>query len=138
MDKVSAFFVGNVVGLTILVGGVLLTSPKKLKETENIQKQESARKEQAQAAQAISANSEVAADTDPAGEQNNAKELTPYVVATQDIAHGEKIVATAVKLEKLPSKGNQEALSVLKSVVGKTTVSDIHAGNTIRASLLKN
>ena len=47
VEKISAFFVGNVVGLTILVGGVLLTAPSKLKETEVIEKQKAALTEQA-------------------------------------------------------------------------------------------
>ncbi|CAN5717789.1 hypothetical protein BH10CYA1_BH10CYA1_57670 [soil metagenome] len=129
MDKFSAFFVGNVVGLTILVGGVLLTSPKKLKETETLEKQELARKAQVLAKSARD-SSKI--------QDSEAENLAPYVVATKNIAHGDKIGATSVKLEKLPWQGNQEALIDLGSVVGKTAISDIHAGNTITARVLKN
>lgn len=211
VEKVSAFFVGNVVGLTILVGGVLLTAPKKLKESEIIQKQEEARK--AQAAQATKDSTEpensasargpgstadlvtskgpkstadlatskgpestadlatskgppstekpakakdpldrtdltaannadsrqgLIAATDSNQFGSSSKTLAPYVVSRVNIARGEKIDVSAVKLVELPTKENQDALSNVESVVGKTTIVDIHAGNTITAKALKN
>lgn len=166
VEKVSAFFVGNVVGLAILVGGVLITAPKKLKETESIQKQQAALKEQAAQAARDSAtrdpattatDSATAKDlsakdlsttaTDPVtamapaaakDSASPAEHLAPYVVSKVNIARGVKIEGSAIKLEKLPAAGNQNALRNVDSVVGKTTIVDIHAGDTITAKALKN
>lgn len=42
MDRVSAFWIGNVIGLAILVVGVVLTAPKKLKESAAVQQKQPA------------------------------------------------------------------------------------------------
>lgn len=159
VEKVSAFFVGNVVGLTILVAGVLLTAPKKLKETEIIQKQQSAMKEQAAQALQDRGNTKDLADTatseGPTNTRgpttsaaststsktslpgNSDKRLTPYVVSTVEIAKGQKIDASAIKLQNMPTTGHQDAISDAASVVGKTTTIDIRAGETITVKALR-
>ncbi len=140
VEKVSAFFVGNVVGLALLVGGVLLTAPKKLKETEIIQKQQAALKEQAQ--QASSPDVKAATDEKkPAPDMQattDVKKRAPYVVAKVNIARGEKIGTSTIRLEELTTEGNQDALSDVKSAVGKTTIIDIPAGVAITTKALKH
>ncbi|MBS1952932.1 MAG: SAF domain-containing protein [Cyanobacteria bacterium SZAS-4] len=170
VEKVSAFFVGNVVGLTILVGGVLLTAPRKLKESEAIQKQQAELKEKAaQAAKeeaAINASASASASASapapapasapapaPAAVETtatakepfaskdsagSAKSLAPFVVSKIHIARGEKIEPASVKLEKSPTVAKQGALSDVSTVVGKTTIQDIEAGDAITAKMLKN
>jgi flagella basal body P-ring formation protein FlgA len=138
MDKkVSAFFVGNLVGLTILVGGVLLTLPQKLKETETIEKQELARKDQSAKTTAAAEPTKIEDKQDSKVRVQKAEALAPYVVASKNIIRGEKIVSADVTLEKLPLEENQDALTDLENAVGKTTTADILKGSTITTKVLK-
>jgi flagella basal body P-ring formation protein FlgA len=121
MDKVSSFFVGNAVGITILFAGILITAPKKLKETEAIQKEESQQKAQAQRDNAAS---------------QKTKTLTSVVIASRDISRGQKILKEDLSIKEVSSDVSENESMDIDSAVGKTANTDIHQGSTITANFL--
>ena len=92
MDKVSSFFVGNVVGITILVTGVLITAPKKLKETEAI------KQEQVATAPVVVADKEISRGEKIAQDELVVKSLAGKIDADA-ISDVNKIVGKTAKLD---------------------------------------
>ncbi len=127
MDRVSSFFVGNVVGITILVAGVLITAPKKIKETEAIQKQEQLRKEQAAQEGALKSSADESTKNDSA----DSKAMAPVVVASEEITKGEQIAKNQLVLKNSSDKVDSDSIRDITKVVGKTAKIDVHKGSAI-------
>jgi flagella basal body P-ring formation protein FlgA len=121
MDKVSSFFVGNAVGITILFAGILITAPKKLKETEAIQKEASQQKAQAQRDN---------------GAFQKTKVMTSVVIASRDIARGQKIRKEDLSIKEVSSDHTENYFLDIDAAVGKTANTDIPFGSTITAKFL--